>query len=237
LKNFLDIDEQIEANIKALEFYYNNYQKAQNKLSLLVLIYTIISVYIVQLIKFPFDKSIKTECIIFIVFIILMLAFLSLLVLSVYHTFQMLKPENVAYLNNPKYFYNDVKKEYQKSLETTKKDIINAYLKVSYLNELENALEQNINLYETKSRHFYNAFIKLLPALIIYILCSGIVIFNSEEDKEIKIKKYKEIIQYSDSIKKQPKIINYVKRKTKKNSEGLNKNRSFKSNQNSAKIG
>jgi hypothetical protein len=154
LKNFLDIDEQIEANIKALEFYYNNYQKVQNKLSILVLIYTIISVYIVQLIKFPFGKSIKTECIVFIVFIILMLAFISLLVLSVYHTFQMLKPENVAYLNNPKYFYNNVKKKYEKSLETEDEDIINAYLKVSYLNELENALEQNINLYELKSRYF-----------------------------------------------------------------------------------
>lgn len=205
LKNFLNIDEQIEANIKALEFYYNNYQKAQNKLSILVLIYTMISVYIVQLIKFPFGKSIKMECIILVVFIILMLAFLSLLVLSIYHTFQMLKPENVAYLNNPKYFYNNVKEEYEKSLETENEDIINAYLKVSYLNELEIALEQNINLYETKSRHFHNAFIKLLPALIIYILCSGIVIFNSVEDNEIKIKNYKEIIQYSDSIKNNQK--------------------------------
>lgn len=47
MKNFLDIDEQIELNGKALDFYYSNYQKTQSKISILVLIYSIITIYIV----------------------------------------------------------------------------------------------------------------------------------------------------------------------------------------------
>jgi len=201
MKNFLDIDEKIEANCKALDFYYNNYQKTQSKLSLLVLLYSIISIYIVQILKFPFDKFKEVDCSIFIIYLILLLCFLYLFIASIYNTFNILKPEDVAYLNNPNYFYVDIKKQYEESLETDDEDVLNAYLKETYLNELEIALTKNIELYTTKSRYFYNAFTKLLPALILYVLCSGIVIFNTDEKTEIEIKNYKEIIKYSDTIK------------------------------------
>ncbi|MCZ8330412.1 MAG: hypothetical protein O9282_03775 [Flavobacterium sp.] len=200
MKNFLDIDEKIEANGKALEFYYNNYQKTQSKLSLLVLLYSIISIYIVQILKFPFDKYKEVETSIFIIYLILLLYFLYLFIASIYNTFQILKPEDVAYLNNPNYFYVYIKKQYEESLETNDEDTLNAYLKETYLNELEIALTKNIELYKTKSRYFYNAFTKLLPALILYVLCSGIIIFNTDEKTEIEIKNYKEIIKYSDTI-------------------------------------
>ena len=40
MKNFLDIDDKIDANQKALEFYHINYQKIQSKISFLVILYS-----------------------------------------------------------------------------------------------------------------------------------------------------------------------------------------------------
>jgi hypothetical protein len=46
MKNFLDIDELIELNNKVLNFYYSSYQRTQSEISILVLIYSVIAIYI-----------------------------------------------------------------------------------------------------------------------------------------------------------------------------------------------
>jgi hypothetical protein len=215
MKNFLDIDDKIEANQKALEFYHINYQKIQSKISFLVILYSLISIYIIQILKFPFDKFKEIDSITFIVYIILLLSFLYFFIESIYNTFQIIKPAEVFYANSPNYFYDDIKNQYKDLLKTDDEVILNAYIKQSYLKELEITLEKNIALYDNKGRYFYNTFVKLLPALIFYVLCSGIVIFNNDNKNEIYIKNYQEIIKFSDSINTIKKTLKMADEKPK----------------------
>lgn len=215
MRNFLDIDDKIEANQKALEFYHTNYQKIQNKISFLVILYSLISIYIIQILKFPFEKYNELDPITFIIYIILLLSFLYFFIESIYNTFQIIKPAEVFYTNNPNYFYNDIKSQYEEILNTDDEDLLNAYVKQTYLQELEVTLEKNIALYDAKGRYFYNTFVRLLPALIFYVLCSGIVIFNSNNENEINIKNYQEIIKFSDSINAIKKTIKMADEKPK----------------------
>jgi hypothetical protein len=88
----------------------------------------------------------------------------------------MLKPVDVAYMNAPKIFYNDLKDQYLKSLDAKEHHLINEYIKTSYLQELEKAIHTNSELFEQKSGYYYKAFTKGLIALPFYLLCSSFVI-------------------------------------------------------------
>ena len=84
----------------------------------------------------------------------------------------------------------------------TDEDEINAYVKATYLNELEEAIQSNSELFKTKGRYYYSAFRNGLIALIIYLICAGFVIFKekNEEVSKININNFKEIIEHYDSL-------------------------------------
>lgn len=200
MKNYLDIDEQINQNKEVLDFYYSNYQRTQGKISILVLIYSVVAIYILQVIKYPFEKFSTAFLIVTVIYFILLLGFITLLILSIRYTYLLLKPIDVAYLHYPKYYYTKIKEEYEKSLKTNNEEILNAYIKATYLYEMEEAVKHNSYLFKIKSKYYDYAFKYGLASVLIYLLCSGFVIFKDDKPKDFNLKNYKEIIIEIDSL-------------------------------------
>lgn len=189
--NLTDINYKIEINLKQIEFYQSLYQKNQNKTSFLIIVFSFIGLYIIEILKYPF----KNQC--DISFILFEIAFLILLFISLYKTYCLINPVAVSYLNQPKFFYNDVLTEYKLKLNTDDNELLNEYLRITYLNEIEDVLENNIKVYRKKSDDFTKAFKILLPTLILYlILTSFVMIKKKEELNNISLQNYKEIINY-----------------------------------------
>jgi len=130
------------------------------------------------------------------------LLFLYLLTISIFKTYHFLKPINISYLHEPKFFYNNILNQYKKKLKTDDKDTLNEYVNYTYLLEIEKSLENNIKAYKEKSHLFYLAFKTILSTLLVYIILSSFVIFEKRNQKsEIELKNYKEIINYLNQIK------------------------------------
>lgn len=189
MKDFLDIDEQIERNEKALNFFYSNYQKTQSKLTILIIIYSLIAVYLIQVVKYPIE-GFQSNLLLTFTFIPFFLGFLFYLVKSLLSTYFLLNPIDVAYIHHPKVFYNDIRERYEKELETNDENTLNAYVKATYLQELEKAVTKNSNLFENKGKHYFKAFTRGLIALMLYLICVGFVVFKSDKPNEVLIKNF-----------------------------------------------
>lgn len=222
MKNFLDIDDQIELNQKVLDFYYSSYQKTQGKISILVLIYSVIAIYVLQVLKYPFETFPESNWLIICIYTILLLAFTVLLAISIQNTYLLLKPIDVAYLHYPEHYYTEIKSKYEKSLGTNDENTLNAYVKATYLNEMEDAVKHNSYLFEIKSKYYDYAFKSALGAVLTYLLCTGFVIFKDEKPKDFNLKNYKEIIIEIDSLeaKYDKSIIMSDKKETSKQDSG-----------------
>ncbi len=218
MKNFLDVDEQIEQNHKVLDFYYSSYQRTQSKTSILVLIYSVIAIYTIQIIKYPFEIFPKSNWILICVYSTLFCGFLILLSISIRNTYLLLKPIDVAYLHYPKYYYTEIKSQYEKTLNTSDEITINEYIKATYLNEIEEAVKHNSYLFKIKSNYYDHAFKTALAAVLMYLLCAGFVIFKEEKPNEFNLNNYKEIITELDSLNKL--IIMSDKKETPKQDSG-----------------
>lgn len=230
LKNYMNIFDtknKIEINQKQLEFYYDLNQKLQSKFSFLVVIYSFIFFYLIELFKYAIEIKFNF---IGILYIILFISFLFLLICSFYKTYNFLKPINISYLNEPKYFYNNILEQYRIKLKTEDEEVLDQYVNYTYLLEIEKSLEDNISAYQEKSHKFYLAFKMILSTLLIYIIISSIVIFEKRNQKnEIELHNYKEIIDYinrkemaEEKPKFDPKMVIVTKPVTRKESGSLN---------------
>lgn len=199
MKDFLDIDDKIEENKSMLEFYYSNYQKTQSKVTILTIIYSVLSIYIVQIIKYPFEQFHAIGLLHLLTYLLILCIFISFLIWSIRFTYLLLNPMHVAYLNEPKYFYEELRIRYEKELDTTNPAVLNAYIKTSYLRELEMVVERTFTLLENKGNYYDTAFKKGLVALFLYLTCAGFIILEPDKPDEINIKNFKEIINSIDS--------------------------------------
>jgi DNA integrity scanning protein DisA with diadenylate cyclase activity len=114
MKNLLDIDHQIELDQKVLDFYYSSYQRTWSKISILVLIYSLIAIYVLQFLKHTFDALTESNWLLGYIYSIIILGFLVLLTISVRSSYSLLKPLEVAYLHYPKHYYTEIIAEYEK---------------------------------------------------------------------------------------------------------------------------
>lgn len=178
MKNFLDVDTQIELNQKVLDLYYENYQKTQSKLTNLVLIYSVIAVYLMPIFQFGIKLVFSTKNLIIYSQILLLILFLLLLVISIRKTYELLKPIEIAYMHEPNFYYNDVKLQYEGLLNTQNEDVLNGYIKATYLNELEMAVIHNSEIFKQKSQCYDQAFRFSILSLLIYILCFTLINLN-----------------------------------------------------------
>src|SRR5690606_12136393 len=110
---FNSLDENIDQNLKANDFYYNMYDKLQNKISFIVLLYTFICFYIVEIIRYPFSNYDTCEgkyYILGLIFFLLSLGF------CLYYSFKLVVPETMFFINQPKIFYKELKVSYQEKI-------------------------------------------------------------------------------------------------------------------------
>jgi hypothetical protein len=149
----------------------------------------------------PFDSFPESNWVLISVYSILLLGFILLLSISIRNTYLLLKPIDVAYLHYPKHYYTEIKSQYEESLDTDDEEILNAYVKATYLHEMEEAVKHNSYLFEIKSKYYDFAFKSALAAVLTYLLCTGFVIFKDEKPKDFNLKNYKEIITEIDSLK------------------------------------
>ncbi len=163
-KSFYDLDYIIEINEQRLEEYTTAYQKVLERLTHVILIYSAITIFLIPIIQ---DSSLfRISNPIFLLFLII---FLGLLVVSLVFTIRLIIPGDLAYLNFPKKYYRDYRKEYEKSIED--KESINELLKVSYVRELEEILANNEKALRIKSTFQYKALIFALISIVPYLVC------------------------------------------------------------------
>lgn len=199
-----DLESKIETNLKQLEFYYEMDGKIESKMTILVVLYSFIFVYLIELFKYFIDAKIEG---INIIFFVLFLALLVLLVISVRYTWLFQRPEDVLYVHEPNYFYTTILERYKKDLGITEdateenEGLLNEYVNHTYLREQEIALNFNIKAYRTKRKRYYFNFIYLLFASVAYVFTASFVIFeNRNQNTKFEIKNYKEIINYIKTI-------------------------------------
>lgn len=176
-KSFYNLDFIIELNEKRLESYEANYQKTQEKLSTLMIFYSIIGFFVIPIV----DLLVHDKTPLFFKFSFFILV--ASVLVSIYYFIRFLIPVNVAYLNSPRTYYEDKRLEYEQ-IHGKDDNLIDILLKSSYIDELHQALERNIILFECKGRLFFQALIFALISLIPFILCVGYKI--SQKDEKIQ---------------------------------------------------
>ncbi|WP_430827282.1 hypothetical protein [Chryseobacterium indologenes] len=212
-----DVESKIEANNKELKFYYEMYDKLESKFSFLVVIYSFMFIYMIELFKYFIDADFT---LVNAVFIFLFIVFLILLGTSFRYTYLLQRPEYIHYLNEPNHFYIDKLDEYKTILncgdDLTDDDeyLLNEYVNLTYLNEQEIALSKNIKQYIKKRGLYFKNFNLILSCLALYVFISSFVIFEKrKENTSFDLKNYKEIINYlnskkmSDKPKVDPKMV------------------------------
>jgi|SRR5215204_4396500 len=177
--SFYDLDYIIDLNERRLEQYTNAYQKNLDKFTNLLIVYSAIAVFIVPVIQTLFLSGIR-HWLHYVSFFL----FLFLFIHSVIYTIRLLIPVNVAYLIEPKTYYEKLRLEYEK--EGKDEAVTDKYLKASYINELEKAVAANNYVFKRKGLFYYRAFSTALMAVIPYLLCLAFH-FSIKEDNIQKV--------------------------------------------------
>ncbi|MET3528770.1 hypothetical protein DRF59_11265 [Chryseobacterium flavum] len=200
-----EVESKLETNLKQLEFYYELFDKLESKYSFLIVIYSFIFLYTIELFKFFIEVKFLD---INIIFTLLFALFVILLTVSLVLTYQLQKPIDIYYTHEPNYYYNDILNEYKKKLNIgddineDQEYLLNEYVNITYLQEQEIALSKNIKAYRSKRKKYYHNFNVILVTLILYVITSSFVIFEKrKENNSFDLKNYKEIINYLNSSK------------------------------------
>ena len=174
-----------------------------------MIFYSIIGIFVVPIIDLLFHNSSS-------VFFKISFGFLILFsLISIYYFIRFLIPVDVAYLNNPRIYYEDKRLEYENIHGTNNDKIIDILLKSSYIDELHQALEKNITLFQNKGRLFFKALQFALISLIPFIICVSYKV-SQQDDKIQKV----EIV----GIKKNVPLINNKDSFMSKNNSSGNSN-------------
>jgi len=176
-KSFYDLDYIIEMNEQRLEQVGNDYQKVTERFTNLVLIYSVITIFLLPIIEDIFLLRAGNWF-----FVVCFICFAMLFVVSVYYTVRLMLPVGTAELDPPQTFYMDKMMEYERYYDDEAK--IDALLKASYIWELQDALRVNQTIYSRKKGFYYRAFSLALLALVPYIICIGFHIAKGENATE-----------------------------------------------------
>ncbi len=157
------------------------------------------AIYLIQLLKFCFSNDNQYS----IVYGIVFLLFLCFIVPSIYNSFKLLTPKDVAFQQLPAQFYKTIAEEYRTKENITDEELLNEYIKTSYNNQLEEILVINDKLCLDKGESFSKAFNFACISIIPYLICMSIYLFCPKNDaQQMELKNYKQIIQYMDSTRK-----------------------------------
>lgn len=165
--SFYDLDYIIEMNEERLEQYSNAYQKTIDKFTNILVLYSAFAIFLIPMIQSLYFSAAKCYWLYYISFYV----FIILFTVSLINTIRLLMPVEVAHLRQPKVYY----KEYMPVFETgsIEEQEIDALLKESYVNELEEAIDANNEIVKRKKSFYFNAFIFALLSSIPYVFCIG----------------------------------------------------------------
>jgi hypothetical protein len=187
--SFYDLDYIITINEKRLEEFTNAYQKNQDKFTNILIIYSAVAVFIVPIIQSLFFTNKIRNWLHYTSFFIFSLFFLY----SLWFLIKLLIPVNVAYLIEPKTFYEKLRLEYE--AEGKKQEETDKYLKASYINELEKAVATNNIAFKRKGLFYFRALTGALICLVPYLVCLAFH-FSIKNDNIQKV----EIVNVAKSI-------------------------------------
>lgn len=173
-KSFYDLNYIIDINEKRLDQYTIAYQKVLDRLTHIILVYSALTIFLIPLVQDTALSKIHN-----IIFGIFLSAFIILLVISIVYTVRLILPVDVAYLEFPSKYYQDIRAEYEKT--TTDTNQIITLLKSSYIDELQGALLINEGVFRRKSSFYYNALIFALLAVIPYLVCLSFHVSQKDE--------------------------------------------------------
>jgi len=210
--SFYDLDYIIDLNEKRLSTYYAAYQKNLDKFTNLLVIFSALSIFLVPIIKDFIDES-KQHWAYWICFIFFSILFIT----SIIYTIRLLIPVEVAYLVEPKRYYEEYRINYEE--KTKVKDEVDKLVKASYINELEQAVTNNNNLFKRKGFFYYKAFMFGILAVLPYLICLSFH-FSKKDENIQKV----EIINI-------PKNLNFDKIPNMSDSSNNNSNADTGSNQ------
>lgn len=179
--SFYDLDYIIEINEKRLEQYSNAYQKNIDKFTNILVIYSAFAIFLIPIIQSLFFTETKCLWLHHVSFYI----FISLFSISLTNTVRLLIPVEVAYLQEPKLYYEEYRIGYEE--ENRERNEVDALIKASHINELEEAVSVNNEIFKRKGLFYYRAFTFAILASVPYLLCIGFQI-AIKDDKVQKVK-------------------------------------------------
>lgn len=166
--DFTNKNTQVELNQNRLKEESERYYEIKSRIGILSIFYSVFAAYTVQLMKFAITNESLSW-----VYSIFLILFLLLFCLSVIFAIRLLIPKEVAFKEVPKIFYKDLHEEYSNDSRIQAAHV-KYYIRESYLNQLEKAVDSNYKLNNRKSKFHYYAFTFALLAIIPYLTCIGI---------------------------------------------------------------
>jgi hypothetical protein len=165
-KSFYDLDYIIEINEQRVEHSHESYSKVLERITTLVIIYSVISFFIIPIFQRVYFKEIDN-----IIFIISFLLYAIFFITSIIFTILFMIPIEVAHLESPQIYYTVLRNDLETQGHTQEQ--IEDLLKVSYISELEETVNRNDFVFRRKSSLYYRALIYVLVSAIPYVICLG----------------------------------------------------------------
>ena len=186
--SFYKLDYIIGLGEKRVDLYLSAYQGVLGRLTNIILIYSAIGIYLIPIIQDLIDGA-KVAFFLFAIILLIMV------IVSVIYTIRLLIPVHVAYLEVSDRYSTDLRDQYEKKFLRPElsenevknaKELIDNYLKASYIDELSEAQEINQRAFLGKSSFYYRALIWGLAAIVPYIVCIGFHL-SRKDDKVQKV--------------------------------------------------
>jgi hypothetical protein len=200
--SFYDLDYIIESNEKRLVQYSNAYQKIVDKFTNILVMYSTFAIFLIPIIQSLFfaDNSCYWlhHCSFYI--------FILLFSISLINSIRLLIPVEVAYLREPKLYYEDYRIAYES--ENRERNVVDMLIKASYVDELESAVKTNNEIFKRKGIFYKRAFTFSVLAIIPYLLCIGFQIAIKED----KVQKVEIVNNFSNFNKTQHMANDSVKK-------------------------
>ena len=163
-KSFLDLDYIIEINEQRVEQSHESYSKVLERFTMLIIIYSALAFFLIPICQIVFFREITNTW-----FIISFIIYILFFLISLVNTIIFMIPIEVAYLEAPQKYYTTLRNDLIAQGHTQAQ--IDNQLKVSYISELEEAVNRNDFVFRRKSSLYFRELIFLLISAIPYLIC------------------------------------------------------------------
>jgi hypothetical protein len=202
LLDFTDKNTQVELNQDRLKEEYQRYHEIKSRIGIISIFYSVFAAYTVQLIKY----AVTSEEIGWVYYSSLIL-FLLLFGISIFFAVRLLIPKEVAFKETPETFYKETFRQYSNN-PNIQSGHVKYYIRETYLEQVEKAVDRNFKLNNRKSMFHYYAFTLALLAILPYLTCVGIKITKDPDDiQKIEITNEKLKIQIDSIINSKTKEV------------------------------